>query len=91
MGFLKKLYFSLRPLAKIWPSPLVDDCQFAYITKLNKNKSKTKLGTQTRFKSMKIEGKKRSLKNKKDSTRGSKEMKIQDCPKKNTTPGNIKK
>jgi hypothetical protein len=40
---------------------------------------------------MKIEGKKRSLKNKKDSTRGSKEMKIHDCPKKNTTPGSIKK
>jgi hypothetical protein len=30
--------------------------------KLNKNKSKTKLGTQTRFKSMKIEGKKKVIK-----------------------------
>jgi len=43
---------------QIWLIPLVDDCQFGYITQLNKNKSKTKLGTQTRLKSMKIEGKK---------------------------------
>jgi hypothetical protein len=88
--FFKIILFSLTP-SQIWLSPLVDDCQFAYITKLNKNKSKTKLGTQTRFKSMKIEGKKRWLKNKKDSTRGSKEMKIHDCPKQNTTPGSIRK
>jgi hypothetical protein len=41
---------------------------------------------------MKIEGKKRSLKNKKNSTRGLKEMKIHDCPKeKNTISGSMKK
>jgi hypothetical protein len=59
--------------------------------KLDKNKSKTKTRETDKVKKRENRREKRSLKNKKDSTRGSKEMKIHDCPQKNTTPGSIKK
>ncbi len=50
--------------------------------KLDKNKSKTKTRDTDKVKKHENRRKKSSLKNKKNSTRGLKEMKIHDCPKK---------
>jgi len=69
----------------------VNDCQFAYITQIGQKQKQNKTWDTDKVKKHENRRKKRSLKNKKDSTRGPKEMKIHDCPKKNTMPGSILK